>query len=206
MLSLNVYHESMEERIPPKSTGRNFFSRHKDILKVYAAFFGGVILTLSIIYILLPESLVEKIFSDQINEINRIRGQFFFSSTFLRIVVNNIGVLLLSFIFSFVYGAGAIFILAWNASILATAIGLATKTIGGYTAFPKALLIFFPHGSLEILAYFIGAIAGGLVSAALTKRRPKNFGLIVYDSFQLLLVSVVLLIFAGIVETIQIVF
>ena len=39
------------------------------------------------------------------------------------IFINNMGVLFLCIIFSFLYGAGAIFILTWNASVIAAAIG-----------------------------------------------------------------------------------
>ena len=39
------------------------------------------------------------------------------------IFLNNIRVLFLCIIFAFIYGAGAIFILTWNASIVGVAIG-----------------------------------------------------------------------------------
>jgi len=146
---------------------------------------------------------VEQIFKDQITEIEIIRGGFLSMGLFQRIVLNNVSVLLISFLFSFLFGAGAIFILSWNASVLSTAIGLAAKTIGGVHGLPLAVLIFFPHGSLEILAYFIGAIAGGLVSAAVTRKRSKYFWHVVRDSLMLVAIAALLLLVAGVIETVQ---
>jgi len=57
---------------------------------------------------------------------------------------------------------------------------------------------------LEILAYFIGAIAGGLVSAAVTRRQSKQFWLVVRDSLILMVISVVILFIAGGIETMAI--
>lgn len=181
----------------------NFLSRHKDVLMIYTAFFVGMILSLSIVFIMLPDAVVEQVFKDQITEIKIIRGDFLSMDIFQRIVLNNISVLLISFLFSFLFGAGAIFILSWNASVLAAAIGLAAKAIGGMHGLPFATLIFFPHGSLEILAYFIGAIAGGLVSAAVTKSHSRYFWHVVRNSLMLVAVAVVLLLVAGVVETVQ---
>ena len=202
MLNLISYEETKEEQ---NLAEMNFIQRHKVILKVYTAFFAGMIISLSLIYMFLPDTIVEKIFSDQISQINAIRGKFLFGDTFTKIVINNIGVLLLSFLFSFLYGAGAIFILSWNASVLSTAIGMAAKSYGGIHGLPLAVLTFFPHGSLEILAYFIGGIAGGLVSTVITKKHSGKFWFIVKDGLQLMAISAIILIIAGLIETLAIV-
>lgn len=202
MLNLVKRQEDMEEDI--KGIEKlNILQRHGDVLKVYTAFFLGMILSLSIIYLILPDNLVKSLFEDQTKEIERIRGSFLFFDSFQKILINNVGVLFLSFLFSFLFGAGAIFILAWNASVLSAAIGMAAKSFGGIKALPVAVLMFFPHGSLEILAYFIGGIAGGLISAALTRRKSPKFFFIVKDSLQLLAISVLLLILAGLVEGLE---
>lgn len=204
MVDLIRYEEAETEEEIQSRKRMNLLQRHSDILSIYAAFFAGMIVALTVVFIMLPEPIVEKIFQDQINEINIIRGRLVFLGTFERIVVNNISVLAISFLFSFLFGAGAIFILAWNASVLAAAIGLAARAFGGIKGLPAAVLVFLPHGSLEILAYFIGAIAGGLVSAAVTRKRSKQFWGIVKDSFTLMAVSIILLLMAGGIETMAI--
>lgn len=205
MISLIRYHESQEESFPEAFDKMNVFQRHRDVLKVYTAFFCGMILSLSIVYLLLPVGTVEKLFEDQMNEIKIIRGSIAFGTDFQKIVFNNVGVLSLSFLFSFLFGAGAIFILAWNASVLSTAIGISAKTIGGVKGLPLAVLMFFPHGSLEILAYFIGAIAGGLISTAITRKKSPKFMFIVKDTSQLMIISVIILIIAAAIEAVQLV-
>jgi uncharacterized membrane protein SpoIIM required for sporulation len=205
MINLITYETVTTEEEIMKKVEMNFFERHKDVLLIYIAFFGGVILSQTIIYLMLPDTLVQKIFAEQIEKIKLIRGKFIFLGTFEKIIFNNLGVLILCYLFSFLYGAGSIFILAWNASILATAIGITAKSIGGVKGLPLAILTFFPHGSLELIAYFIGGIAGGLISVALTRKKTKLFWEIVKDSLLFLLSAVVILIAAGIIETIAIV-
>lgn len=155
-------------------------------------------------YMLLPQNVVESVFNDQVSEINAIRANIAFLAPFQKIVVNNFGVLFLSFLFSFLFGAGAVFILAWNASVLAAAIGIAAKQFGGVKGLPLAIAVFFPHGSLEILAYFIGGIAGGLVSTVVLRKHSKKFWFVIQDSLQLMIVAAILLVVAGFIETLSI--
>ncbi|MEM5832410.1 MAG: stage II sporulation protein M [Candidatus Aenigmatarchaeota archaeon] len=182
----------------------SIFSFYREIILAYAAIFCGITLVLSILYLILPVEIAERTFQTQINEIKAIRGYFYFGGTFQTILFNNLGVLLVCFIFSFVYGAGAIFILTWNASILSTAIGMTAKAIGGIYALPIAVMVYFPHGSLEILAYFLGAIAGGIASNTLI--RNKLGKVIVWDIAFLLSLAVLLLLIGATIETISIIF
>ncbi len=201
MVNLMSYEEAETETQIEKRARLNFFQRHEDVLKIYIAFFTGMIFSLSILFLILPEKTVEKIFDDQVKEINIIRGSVVFPSTFQKIVLNNIGVLILSFLFAFLFGSGAIFILAWNASVLASAIGITAKAVGGMKGLPVAVLTFFPHGSLEIIAYFIAGIAGGLVSAVITRRKSRWFWVVTQDSSKLMGISTLLLIIAALIES-----
>jgi uncharacterized membrane protein SpoIIM required for sporulation len=85
--------------------------------------------------------------------------------SFSGIFMNNIIVLLIIFIFSLLFGAGSIFIIAWNASIIAIAIGLSIKY--NLLNLLLGILKFMVHGLPEIAAYFIVAMAGGMASFAL---------------------------------------
>ncbi len=200
MVSLINYEEARTEQLLKKHEDLNFLDHHKQILKIYSAFFTGMILFLSIVFIIMPQPIVEKLFENQINEIKLIRGNAVVADTFSRILVNNVGVLLITIVFSLLFGAGAVFILAWNASVLAAAIGLTAQSLGGVGGLPLAVLVFFPHGSLEILAYFIGGVAGGLISVVLTKRKMGLFGRVFRDSLLLIGGAVVFLLIAAFVE------
>jgi len=176
-----------------------FLSFYREVIMSFVAIFAGMTLVFSLLYLLLPTEIAEKSFQTQINEIKAIRGYFWFGGTFQTILINNIGVLFLSFIFSLIYGSGAIFILAWNASILATATSMLAKSLGGAYKLPIALLSYMPHGSLEIVAYFLAAIAGGIASYNLT--RSKEIKVFLEDCLFLLALGMVFLLLGAIVET-----
>jgi hypothetical protein len=176
-----------------------FFSIYKEIIISFAAIFAGMVLTFSILYLLLPAEIAEKTFKTQIEEIKAIRGYFSFGGTFQTIFINNVGVLFLSFVFSFIYGSGAILILSWNASILATAASMMTKSLGGSYTLPIALASYLPHGSLEIVAYFLAAMAGGIISYHLMKE--KEIKTVLEDCLFLLSLGVLFVLLGAIVET-----
>ncbi|MEM5777099.1 MAG: stage II sporulation protein M [Candidatus Aenigmatarchaeota archaeon] len=190
----------LEEKETEHEMQKSFWEKHGDIISAFGAMFIGMTLAMSLAYIILPEEIVQKMFNEQIREINIIQGRFTFSNKFLEIVSNNFSVLTLSFLLSFLIGTGAILILSWNASVLAAAIGMVAKSLGGLHGLPIAILTFLPHGVFEITAYFIGAIGGGLISAAMIRKNSKlNF--IIKDVFMLFFTAITLLIIGGIIET-----
>jgi len=205
IINLTSYEEAQEEQVIKKRQNENLLQRNRQVIMVYAAFFSGMILTLSIVFLLLPSTVVEKLFSDQVDAIKLIRGSATFFGSFETIFINNAGVLFIAFLLSFIFGAGAVFILTWNATILSTAIGLTAKSIGGVVALPFAIFFYFPHGSLEILAYFIGSMAGGIVSAAITRRHMKELKTVLKDSFVLLGIAVFILFIAALIESVSLV-
>lgn len=198
---LNALIKAEEEEEETIGESQTFFQRYHDIITAYAALFLGMIIAMSLAFVLLPENVAERVFDEQVQEINIIRGKFTFGNQFLDILTNNASVLLLSFLFSFLLGSGAVFILTWNASVLSAAIGILAKSSGGLKAIPAAIIVFLPHGSFEIMAYFIGAIAGGLISAAMTRKKSLKFWFIFKDSMKLLGLSFGLLFIGGIIET-----
>lgn len=203
MYKLNLYVGKKEFKGEERKN-KGFLSFYREIILSYASIFVGMTLILSLLYLLLPYEISEKAFNTQIQEIRAIRGYFSFGGTFQTILFNNIGVLFVSFLLSFLYGSGAIFILAWNASILATAIGMTAKALGGARALPLAVMVYFPHGSLEILAYFLAAIAGGIVSYASSKSKLERF--VIEDVLFLISLGIFLLMVGAAIETISIIF
>lgn len=113
---------------------------------------------------------------------------------------NNIYVLIFTLVFSLVFGAGAIFILAWNASVIAAAVGIFTRS--ELKNLPFGIMRYMIHGIPEIGAYFIGALAGGILSIAIIKHetRGDRFWKIIQDSLNLIIVAVIILFLAALVE------
>ena len=116
------------------------------------------------------------------------------------IFTNNIYVLIFTLIFSLIFGAGAIFVLAWNASVIAAAIGIFTKS--ELSSLPIALIRYMIHGIPEIASYFIVALAGGMVSIAVIKHETgtEKFWDVLQDSLNLIIIAVVVLFLAALVE------
>ena len=113
-------------------------------------------------------------------------------------------------------GIGAIFILTWNASVIGVAMGNfiksqlsnVTSSLGFFSASSYlhvaslGLLRYFTHGLLEIAAYFITGLAGGILSVAIIKKDlfSKNFERILVDTLDLLVIALGVLVCAAFVE------
>ncbi|HLC98997.1 MAG TPA: stage II sporulation protein M [Candidatus Nanoarchaeia archaeon] len=194
---------------------------HSKAISFLMFLFFGITVSFTLWYIFLPASTVENLFSLQINTIKSINSgvgmavtpQF---SLFSKILFNNVRVLLFCILFAFFYGAGAIFILTWNASVIAVAIGTFVRNnlaeyanFFGLTLVAKYMHIFslglfryMIHGVPEIIAYFIGGLAGGIISIAIIKRdfRTKRFKKIIFDAADLILISLLFLVIAALIE------
>ena len=193
--------EAKEEELEAKRQ-KGFFHVHKDVIYIYTSLFLGEVFAWLILYLFLPHEIAMKIFRDQITEINLIRGRLTALGTYEKIVLNNLGVLSLCVLLSFLYSSGAIFILSWNASVLAAAIGMTAESMGGLHTLPLAVLVFLPHGSLEILAYFLGGIAGGMISAEVFRPNKNRWlSYVFWDAVSLIAVAALLIIIAGAIET-----
>ena len=142
------------------------------------------------------------------------QGDFFGIAQFL--FANNATVLLLAILFSFLFGEGALFLISWNASIIGTVMGkiasqsLAAAPIHDITSIIFALasgvyhgIGFIPHGIPEIAAYYIGAIAGGIISASMSKQeyRTNEFQTIAKDAAGLIVIAILLLVGAAFIES-----
>ncbi|MCW8965862.1 MAG: stage II sporulation protein M, partial [Candidatus Pacearchaeota archaeon] len=119
---------------------------------------------------------------------------------FLAILENNIFVMIFTLIFSLIFGAGAIFVLAWNASVIAAAIGIFTNY--NLSEIPLGLLRYMIHGFPEIAAYFITALAGGIFGVGFLRNgvRNKKFLRVLENTVILLFVSIIILIAAAVIE------
>jgi uncharacterized membrane protein SpoIIM required for sporulation len=122
------------------------------------------------------------------------------SSRIMAIFSNNIYVLIFTLVFSLIFGAGAIFVLSWNASVIAAAIGIFSKS--DLASLPLGVARYMIHGLPEIAAYFIAAMAGGIVSIAIIRHDTKTekFWSIMRDSLSLIIIAVVILLIAALIE------
>lgn len=135
-----------------------------------------------------------------ISEAGKITGNIASTDKILSIFSNNVYVLIFTLIFSLIFGAGAIFVLAWNASVIAAAIGIFAKS--SLSNLPLGVARYLIHGIPEIAAYFVGALAGGIVGIAIIKHDSKTekFWSVLQDALNLVIIAVIILLIAAMME------
>ncbi len=116
------------------------------------------------------------------------------------IFTNNLYVLIFTILFSVLFGAGGIFILAWNATVISAAVVIFSKS--DLLKLPLALSRYLIHGIPEIAAYFVGTLAGGIFGMAIIRKefKTEKFWNILYDSLLLILVAIMILLVAALIE------
>ena len=176
---------------------RSLATRQKRIIALYAWFMLGAVSGFTLAYLLLPQDLFLSAAHFQLQDLGyvaRVRtlitGRALAPQAFDVIFNNNLRVYLLGVLLSFVYGTGGVFLITWNASIIATLLAYEIRSSGILVGMYQFLSI-LPHGILEFMAYFIGGFTGALISVAIFKERAKKT--ILLDAFILFVVGVVLL-------------
>jgi len=193
---------------------------HIKALKVFMFLFLGIIISVVVWFVFIPKETSDVLFSTQLETFKSINSgtvgmaaQIGHLST---ILFNNLKVLMFCILFSFIYGLGAIFILTWNATVIGVAIGIfirhqlaglagsagLVKAAGYLQIFSIGFLKYSLHGILEILAYFVGGLAGGIVSVAIIRHQfgTEKFERVLWDSSDLVIISVIMLVIAAFVE------
>ncbi|MFP4118160.1 MAG: stage II sporulation protein M [Candidatus Woesearchaeota archaeon] len=227
MVYASIKHEEHEDVVLSKES--SILREHAKTLKKFMYIFLGLVLSFSLWYIVLPEGSVTTLYSSQSSTIEMINNPDWHDSAgltanvvadrfpiFLSILFNNLAVLISSVVFSVLFGFGAIFILSWNASVIGAAIGETIRegltyasTQAGvakhfmyFNVIGYGLLRFSLHGIPEILAYFVGGLAGGILFFAVLKHdyRSRKFNKILYDVFDLSTIAVLLLVAASFIE------
>jgi len=134
------------------------------------------------------------------NFVSPATGSAVNSSRFFSILENNIYVLIFTIIFSLIFGAGAIFVLAWNATVIASAIGIFAHY--RLAAIPMGVARYMIHGLPEIAAYFIAALAGGILGVGFIRNgiNSKKFMRVLENVIILLFIAVIILILAAVIE------
>src|SRR3989338_8686628 len=194
---------------------------HNKAISFFMYMFIGITIACAVWYTFLPTSITNSLFDKQTGTIQAINHQvtgnvIYNVSIFWKIFFNNFKVMAFSILFSFVYGAGAIFILVWNATVIGAAIGnFIRSNISSYTSslgFLEAgnyfhvislgLLKYSIHGIPEIAAYFYGGLAGGILSVALIRKHfmTKKFSTVMGDFSELVLIAVGFLVAAAFLE------
>jgi uncharacterized membrane protein SpoIIM required for sporulation len=190
---------------------------HKDAVFALMWLFLGFVIAFSFWYIVLqdsnlfnaqietycainsPEDMAKCLENYSFEKINPT-GAATKSLWFLSILSNNVYVMIFTLIFSLIFGAGAIFVLAWNASVIAAAISVFTSY--QVSEIPVGVLRYMIHGIPEIAAYFITALAGGIFGVGFIRHgfRDPRFLRVAENTVILLFISLILLLIGTAIE------
>jgi uncharacterized membrane protein SpoIIM required for sporulation len=184
---------------------------HSRIILLFLLMFVGFIIAYTLWYTILPPSMSQTLFSSQksaITAVNvEIHGRAVSDDIFTGILMNNMRVLVFSFVLSFLFGAGALFVLAWNSSVISVAIGeLLIKNLSIQKLTIIAALVSFSryliHGIPELVAYLIAMIAGLFISLGVIRFdiNSREFKRMLIASVDLIILSLIILIFAAVIE------
>ncbi len=193
---------------------------HWKAIRFLIFLFLGFLVAYSLWFVILPSNLVQTMFSTQLETIeainSKVTGAYSAGTILNQIFMNNVKVLLFAVFFAFFYGVGAIFILTWNASVISAAIGSFFKnniadylgSVGIASAFnyfhvySLSLLRYLIHGIPEIGAYFVGGLAGGIISVAMINHdlESEKFKNIMMDALDLIIIAVFILFIAALIE------
>jgi uncharacterized membrane protein SpoIIM required for sporulation len=193
---------------------KDLLKRHRDLFFVFGSFFLGIIVAMSFIYVFFPDTrnafaMQESWYKANGREIITANAAAQ-DAAFWSFFINNSQVMLMMFLLSVIFGGGAIFILAWNASVIAVYVGFVINSFIRIGVSPElAYILGVPagvgsialHGVPEILAYFVAALAGGMLSVGIIRERLKgHFDQIFKDSLLFLGGAEALIIIAALLE------
>ena len=193
----NIMAKEEYEEVMARKSATTFFARHFNLIMIYVWVFIGIILAFAVVYVVVPVDVKQTLFSEQISAFCNITGSSncvgsvpnsisghlsgaVFNSCknpatrevgacAVNIFETNGIVLLFIVILSLLYGAGAIFIIAWNGSILGILFGefFSSGNHVGWIGFLQSMII--GHGPPELFSYIFGALAGTILSAMISR-------------------------------------
>lgn len=209
-----------EEKDLTATSERSLLREHSKALTAMMMIFIGMAIAFTVLYVFLPEQMATQVFKVQTQTIanlnQQVTGQVTQPTLLSKIFLNNVKVMIFCILFSFIYGSGAIFILTWNASVIGAAAGNFIRThlaqyaeavglhkLGAFLYVGSlSVLRYAIHGIPEILAYFVAALAGGIISVSIIRKdyKTKGFQKILLDVSDLVLIAVLILFVAALLE------
>lgn len=201
---------------------KRLIEEHGKALGALLFLFLGYVVAFSILYIVMPPHLSQTNFKIQTETYCFVNAKFNYENCMESmtsraidtgvpsikegmnrvsiILSNNFYVLIFTLLFSFLFGAGAIFILVWNGSVIATAVGMFARN--GLSKLPFGLARYLIHGIPEIASYFVAALAGGIIGTAMIRHEfgHKKFWHVLQDSLDLIIIALIILIVAAFME------
>jgi uncharacterized membrane protein SpoIIM required for sporulation len=196
----------IEEKIESKGSS-HFWKRHHTLIKCYTGAFLGLLAGFIIIGIMNPSTLeyqTSQLLQGHLRPevIQNFSLQPYNPSVMgaIALASHNLSYLLIGFILSLFYGAGAAFIIAYNASVFAAFVSQLFQRFAGATTLAAVSLL---HLLPESAGYILAAIAGAALSRGIIheKLRGEKLHNVAQNCFFLLIAGIICIIIAAFIET-----
>jgi uncharacterized membrane protein SpoIIM required for sporulation len=196
----------IEEKIE-RTGSSHFWKRHHTLIKCYTGAFLGLLTGFIIIGMVNPASIEYQTTQLLQSHLRPEVIQNFSLQEYVPSIMNamalashNLTYLLIGFILSLFYGAGATFIIAYNASVFAAFVAqLFQRFAGAWQLTAVSILHLLP----ESAGYILAAIAGAALSRGIIHEKLRGQGLhnVAQNCFLMLVAGIVLIILAAFIET-----
>ena len=178
ILRSEAMHESRANNL------KDLLIENMDLAKIYLYLFLGMVVGIAMWFVILPQDVITNLFAEQLFNLGQIgvaTGLAVKTEIFSLIALNNIKLVLLCTLLSFVFSSGALFILSWNASVVGVAVGsmmIRMQQAGSAAGVALAqglgagTLYYLLHLIPEVVAYFYASVAGAFISSAIMRYEP----------------------------------
>jgi len=200
---------NIEEKIERKNGTKYFLKNHAPIFETYIFLFLGILVGYLVFGLFsIGTERFSNLFDYQLNFL-KSQNALDFNKTYyepvnkaLVLFTNNIMVAMIAFVLSLFYGAGAIFLVVFNASIFSAFILSFIHKIGQGMHF-SAMAVFSLHLIPELIGFLFAAVAGGVISKALLREKfgTEEFNNVFKDAIIILIIAAALILIAAILET-----
>ncbi len=196
----------LEEKVERKGAS-HFWKRHRTIIKCYLGAFLGILAGFLVLGMANPGTLqyqVVQLEQDHLRPetIASFMGQQFMPDvkTAIALFSHNLLYLLAGFVLAVFYGAGAIFLITYNASFFAAFV---TELISRWAPATHLIGVSLLHLLPESAGYILTAIAGATLSRALIHEKISGqpFRNVLKNCFLLLILAIAFILLAAFIET-----
>ncbi len=185
---------------------KSVFTREARVVALYLWFFFGEIAGFTTAYLMLSPSEFAAATDFQMKDLgfvesvrSSITGNAVSPRVFNIIFWNNMRVYTIGVLLSFIYGTGGVFILTWNASVIATLLASKIQESGSILSGIIHFLGILPHGIIEYGAYVIAGFTGALISLAILQKGWN--GHLIRDALIFLITGILLLYLGAAIES-----
>ncbi len=196
----------IEEKIE-RTGASHFWKKHRTIVKCYVGAFFGLLAGFLALGFVNSETLsfqISQLEQDHLKPtaIENFAGRPYIPDvqTAIALFSHNVRYLLIGFILSIFYGAGSVFLIAYNASFFAAFV---VELFSRWTTAIQMASISLVHLLPESTGYILTAIAGATLSRAIIheKLAKAPFRNVLKNCFILLVLSLISLLLAAFIET-----